>query len=145
MIRGLPLPVGAVVHTAIANPAAGAQFAYVSPDGFECLLLGVRFRFVAGVFVITRYPGLILGFDGLPFFLRTSIGVTAGAVTTFYWTTGGAFIETATANGRQLTMPYPLIFKGGIGNDIVSDVVNMQAADQLSNIILYWLQMPLTG
>jgi hypothetical protein len=142
MIRGLPLPADANVYILTPAPAAGAQFTYTFLAGYEYLLTGIVFRLVDSAFVIARYVGLVFTLNGLQFPVQTNSGCLQNETWFYVWLPGRAEIETVTSVTRQLTLPFPLIFKPG--DTIRSTVINMQAADQLDYIFLSYLRMPLT-
>jgi hypothetical protein len=151
MLGGIPLPTAGVQSLTVPDPAAGAQWNYVFPAGYQYLVLGLQFRMVTNNTPASRYPGYGWVRPGVPFNLRIQMGVPIVALSDYIcvWLTGRANIQTVTVGAlpltgtHQMTLAYPLILNPL--DELGSDCVQFQAGDQMLDIFLYYLRMPLTS
>jgi hypothetical protein len=135
----------------VPDPAPGVIWGYNFPAGYQILLLGVQYRLVASALVAVRRLGFQIERPGLFFYAihtQIALGVTANQNYICSWLPGCAFIQTVTVgvaplNGtHQMTLPYPVIMNPG--DRLAAAVGGLQVGDQLSDIYLYYLEMPLT-
>ena len=119
---------GDISSFAIGNPAAGAEFAFVSPTNQAYRLMWVRFRLITDATVANRRVHLVLGDSA-----GISFDAIAGAVQTasqniFY--TAAAFPSMPIASDdNDILIPIPgnLIFTGE--SEINTKTTNLQAGD----------------
>lgn len=128
---------GVPVVVAIANPAAGANWAHTVPDGTDLLCKAVRFRFVTAVAVATRQVRLEF-LSGANVIHQAVFTTTQVASLTYDYNLsrdGAAEVLTSTYINRS--MPDVRVIGG---NTIRVQTVNIQAADQFSAIVLHGLR-----
>jgi hypothetical protein len=144
MLSGIPLPAGAIRTVVVPNPAPYDQWNYTFPDGYESLLLGLRYTFMTDNVAFNRYFGLMWWEVVCPYELqvRCAVPIPALQTCTGVWMAGCSFVETVSATLHQMTLPYPLVFKPG--DELHSSALFQGIGDQLSDIFLYYLEMPLT-
>jgi hypothetical protein len=149
MLTGLSLPIGAVRTVTVPNPAPGVRWDYIVPAGYQVLLLGVQYLLTTSAVAGNRFPGFQFERLGPVFFaIHCGSSITATKNYICVWLPGCSFIQTVTVGAaplsgtHQMTLPYPIILDPG--DSLHGAVVGLGAADQFSDIYLYYLAMPLT-
>lgn len=125
-----------ITTNAIANPAAGANFTSPVTNSIVLLLLSVRFRLVTDATVASRYPRLIW-FNGAVDYLSaispTPVTASSDAMICFAL---GLHHATIPVSQFQLTAPLPDQIIAWDDYVFRSAIVNLQAGDQISEILV---------
>lgn len=127
---------GCLVAASVGNPAAGADWVYTQPAFTRARIIGTSATFTAAAAVANRQTQLVID-TGAPPDLVTGIPnqvVVANAVVKVSGTTAPV---SASANVPDVSVGLPAETIIGQGSRVRSNTVNIQAADQWSNIRLF--------
>jgi len=127
---------GCLVVAAVGNPAAGADWVYTQTAFTRARIIGTSATFTAAAAVANRETQLVID-TGAPPDIVTGIPnqvVVAGAVVKVSGTTAPV---SAAPNVPDVSVGLPAETVIGQGSRVRSNTINIQAADQWSNIRLF--------
>lgn len=137
----MPIPArqGEVFVVRLADPAAGANWTWVAPDGYRYLISAVQYHYVTCATASNRRVTIYIR-AGTPLNTFLQICAENDAVASknydFYWAAGpGTPYLNLTA--LKVVTPLPLECYLIPGEEIVSQIGGMVAADQISNPTIY--------
>lgn len=122
-----------------ANPAAGANFAAVLSASTPTLVQAVQYTLTTSVAVANRQGGVLLA--GSPFVSPATQPASIAAAYAFQ--PGVAETSGAVGAGQTVTYPLPPGIVLPAGGAVASDILNLQAADQISGIAILFQLQPL--
>lgn len=129
----VPLTGGEVIDINVAAPAAGVDWIYTVPAGYEMTLLAVFFRLVTDGTVATRYPMFVMwGTDGFDRYrIRFTTNITAGLTRNFSYGLGQGRADSLVLVTYSDTLP---AVRWGAGEHWGPATTGLQAGDQFSII-----------
>ena len=124
----------------VPSPAAGAEWSFTLPSGYDYLVALGRATFVASAAAATRTPGFqISNGDGLQFYAsQPGTSVAATLTQTVSYSTDGAQGPSGASAVNTIDVP-EVILPGGWRIGSLTGLID--AADQYSAIRLYLLQL----
>jgi hypothetical protein len=141
VMRSVPHDAGVREVITIASPFAGADFQYLLPNNFRYRLDMVHYQLVTDANVANRYPGLRITETGLyDSYLHGLAAITASLSVNISMWPGLSAIGAITASYYTMSLPRGLYLSPQ--TNIYSHVAQIQAADQLNNIYLYFTKWP---
>lgn len=124
---------GIFITTPIANPAAGAEFGFLTPQGFRIRPIMLHFTFTTSATVANRMPILRLYFGAGTLAMLPNASVQT-ASTARYYTYGIGFPLTFVSTAGCALSPLPKDFWMEWGDDLVTTTALIDATDQYSSI-----------
>lgn len=128
---------GSINRAKPANPAAGADFTFTIPPGQKWRVRGVRWTFVTSAAIATRIPHLELQIGGDILLRIGALSQAASLSGNFYFAPIGSTVDDATTITGARVQPIPLDLLLPSGSTILSTTTAIQAADQISAIVIY--------
>jgi len=128
-------PIGEIDIVRPANPAAGNDFAYLTPNGYLYQLKSCNFTLTTSAAIAARNVNILTQIAGAPYWrtgCRNWQAASSGVNYSFF---PGAFDFLAALSLLQITaLPTKHIITAN--TQIISLILNLQAADQISDISL---------
>lgn len=125
----------------VSDPASGADYAAPLTSGVRQQILGMRFQLVTDATVADRRVQVELKFNNTTYIVSQANVVQPASLTITYFLAAGYVASTAIVDTKVLMRwPYPPELLGSGTSaawQIATDVVNLQAGDQLQNMSLY--------
>lgn len=128
---------GSLIRHAVTNPAAGANFSLTLDPVFHAILHAVTFQLVTDANVANRYANIIIT-PPTAEVLSCATAVAHVASSTVVYTYWEGWPHTGAIAVNRCTLPLPNAFFVPRGSLIGSDIRQIQATDQLSNIVLWF-------
>lgn len=126
---------GGLTQIVVANPVAGADWTFTVPTNATWRLISISEILVTSAAVANRSPKIRLNFFSGGRFFRTgnSVRVVASTNILIAAAAGGAFVGDIT-DSMQLSLPVGTRVRSG--DVIASETLNLDAADQYSQIVI---------
>lgn len=128
-------PIGEIDIVRPANPAAGTDFAYLTPNGYLYQLKSCNFTLTTAVAAANRNVNILTQIAAAPYWRAGCRNWQAASLVINYSFFPGAFDFLGAASLLQVSsIPTKHIMTAN--TQIISLIVNLQAADQISDISL---------
>lgn len=127
---------GKLAYLIPTTPAAGAQWGYVMPAYYRYKICAIRHTLVTSAAVANRYPGFTFNSPaGLTIHCHGHTAIPASTPTTVTaW--AGLGVDAALSTIRyNFSLPQDLYLNGG--DSITTNMLNIQAADQIGDSVIY--------
>lgn len=140
MINGIALPNSALERVTVAGPAAGNDFLYALPEGFQYMLQAVIFTLNTAAGGGLRWGGVDMTMQGRGCSLLPTVSQAGGLGYHHRFYIGinssGALLD---AQYVYTELPYPFIMQAA--DTIGSEIRNIAGGDTVTNIDLFLYRM----
>lgn len=124
-----------------SNPAAGADLATVIGNNKRLEIVGVQYTLAADATITTRIPNIRFAMGGTNMTFWDATGLNASGTLILSWFAGLG--ETKNVSSIQRYNPLPPGILLTEAAPITTLIFNLQAGDQLSNVVIWakqWIQ-----
>lgn len=128
---------GSLIREPVTNPAAGANFTMTLDPVFHVILHAVTFTLLTDANVANRYANIIITPPTAEILTcATTVAHVASTNVVYTYWEGWPHVGAIAVN--RATLPLPNAFFIPRGSLVGSDIRQIQAGDQISNIVLWF-------
>lgn len=131
---------GDIITITPADPAAGANLSFLVPINAFIIPLSIDFLFTTSAVVATRIVS-VSGYDGSDRFqvTKSQNSQAASAAWSYHFSVNiGGAIGLAGTSEQNGVISYPMLLRQG--DSLITNIVNIDAGDQISNVVIRYLQ-----